>query len=949
MKYRLLIAIIAVFAFGKTLHAQISSLQIQGKITDTLHASLPSATVLLLDPVDTSLISYARTNNDGEFVFKNLKKAKYIVKSTYLGFIPSMILVDVQDGKSKDMGVVKLKEIASELMEVVIKAAKAPISIRGDTIEYDASTFKVPEGSTVEDLLRRLPGLDVASDGSIKSEGRDVTKVTVDGKRFFGSDPKAATKNLPAEGISKVQIFNEETEEQKLTGSSSTPPDKTMNLKLKDDFKKGGFGKATAGIGTEDTYEFKGNYNKFNDKEQFSILGNTNNTGRNGLSWNDYQDFKGAGGMRWGDGGDFGFGSGGRRFIMYSDDDDSDGAEDVSSSFFGGGSAGLPKNYSGGVNYNYNDKKNDFSGVYFYSQKGLLSETTNTGQTFLSDATLNKNNLNTADKTSKNHAMEFRFEKTIDSLNSLVLNVNTALNNSHNLSGGILSLNRNNSGTNVLSNYSVLDNLTDKTTKLARINAIYRKKFKTKGRSLGLSSSFVINKADSDAHQSSDNKFYDLNGILDSTSLINQNSNTVADKNQVDANAMYTEPLSKKVFWSTFYNFSNSNEKVDRGVFDNLNNVLTPNDLLSRNYNNAIMTNRLGSFVRYNYNGTNISLGIARQRYDLKGDYNAGPTAGISGTIDKTYYNWLPNVGMNFDLKGNKYLSLEYDVSASLPSIRQLQPIIDNSNPLYITVGNPDLIPEVNHEISGRYSRFSPFSFINFSANVGYSLYEDQIISNQTVNDKLVTTTNYINYSGGQSMWSWCNFSFPIIKNKFTVNFNFSPNYSKSFAFVNTALNKTNTLSNRGGFGINFTPNDKLSVYANGSVTVSDTKYDINSSQNQSTVNQNYSLEVNTKLIWNIFLNSSFNYSKYQNDRFAFNREVPILNISLYRLVLPKNRAEVRISLYDAFNKNTSISQNSSFNSFSQTSTPTLARYAMLSLSYNIRGMKSSVKKDTWW
>ena len=278
------------FVFNSILSAQNSRISISGEVQDTHGEPLAESTILLLDPLDSTLITYSRADYNGVFEFKNLKAQNYLVKISFVGFVNHFELIKEPKGNI-NIGTIKLQEISKELFEIVVKEARAPMSIRGDTIEYDASTFKVPPGSTVEELLRRLPGMEVDGEGAIKSEGQDVTRVTVDGKQFFGSDPKAATKNLPAEGISKVQVFREVTEEEKITGNKRMDGAKTMNLELKEEFKKGGFGKVIAGVGTEERFEIKGNYNKFDEKHQFSLVGVGNNTGRNGLGWNDYQDF----------------------------------------------------------------------------------------------------------------------------------------------------------------------------------------------------------------------------------------------------------------------------------------------------------------------------------------------------------------------------------------------------------------------------------------------------------------------------------------------------------------------------------------------------------------------------------------------------------------------------------------------------------------------------------
>ncbi|WP_353718261.1 carboxypeptidase-like regulatory domain-containing protein [Dyadobacter sp. 676] len=226
-------------------HAQTGGrFTLKGVVADTAGAGLPEATVMLLTPKDSTLVNFMRTSKQGAFEFKGLKRGSYLLKITYVGYLPYQHTVNPNDGDLTDMGSIKMAFMDQNLYEVVVKAFRAPLSIRGDTIEYDPKAFKVPPGANVEDLIRRLPGMQVEQDGSIKAQGETVKRVTVDGKRFFGDDTKAATKNLPAEAISKVQVFNEKTEQARLTGVDDGKHEKTLNLQLKDSHKKGGFGKS---------------------------------------------------------------------------------------------------------------------------------------------------------------------------------------------------------------------------------------------------------------------------------------------------------------------------------------------------------------------------------------------------------------------------------------------------------------------------------------------------------------------------------------------------------------------------------------------------------------------------------------------------------------------------------------------------------------------------------
>ena len=483
MKKPLLLLILSLLSLS--LYSQ-QTYNISGSVTDTLNDPLIYATVLLLEKADSTMVDFARTELDGSFKFKDVKSGKHIVKTTYIGYIPFTVDASSTDGTNISLGQIKMNELAEELMTVVIKAAKAPIKMRGDTIEYDATTFKVPEGSTVEDLLKRLPGIEVESDGSISADGKDVSKVTVDGKSFFGSDPKAATKNLPAEGISKVQVFDTKTEEEEITGATGQAEDKTMNLELKEEFKKGGFGKVTAGIGNEDRAELKGNYNKFNKTIQFSVVGVGNNTGRNGLGWDDYQDFMGSQSFNFGDGTDYGF-PGGGRYNYYFGGGGGGLESSIQSIFFAGDqNGGLPENYSGGLNFNYDDSKNKLSTVYYYNQAGLIKTGTSSRDRFFNGFTTSEISNNTNDDLSNGHRTEIEYIREIDSLHTVKFKVNAALIDETRFSTETSSVKRE----TTLANTANATNNVDTKGQLINGLLLFRKKFQKKGRNMGLNTFF---------------------------------------------------------------------------------------------------------------------------------------------------------------------------------------------------------------------------------------------------------------------------------------------------------------------------------------------------------------------------------------------------------------------------------------------------------------------------
>jgi hypothetical protein len=925
------------------LWAQSNKIQIIGTVRDTFQEPLADATVLLLDPLDSTLVSYTRANANGEFELKNIKAGDYLVKISFVGFVNHFEKIKNPSGRV-DIGVVTLKEISKELFEVVIREARAPMTIRGDTIEYDASTFKVPPGSTVEELLRRLPGLEIGPDGGIKSEGQDVTRVMVDGKQFFGSDPKAATKNLPAEGIAKVQVYREVTEEEKVTGNKRMDGNKTMNLELKEEFKKGGFGKIIAGAGTEDRWEIKGNYNKFDEKNQISFVGVGNNTGRNGLGWNDYQDFKGNQAFNFDDG-VFGFGGGGgqgRRFVIRSG-----GGEGISNSFFGSSDAGFPEVASSGINYNHdNGKERKFSGLYFFDYKGLQADAFRTQQVFLPTFSYTNRDTSGTQTGNTNHSIELSFEDQLDSLTTLSVKASGFANRGTILSDARVNLRRQD-GT--LSNVSAINNDIDSENYVGRVNAILRRKFLKEGRNLGLSASYGYSNRSSDVLQRSENLFFSPEGILVENALQNQIVESASLENEFRFNVIFVEPLKKNFFLETFYNFSNTANQVDRFTGDREDGLVFANDSLSRYSDNVTLFNRLGSSIRFTNKTWNIQTGASVQQYRILGEFRAGPTFDFSGNVDNLFRAVSPYLSLDYSKQRNKSMGLNYILDNTVPSFDQLQPVVDNSNPLLIREGNPNLLPTFNHNVSLRFRMFNPMQFTSLFTTLSYTYTDNPIIFEQVVNEQFVTFIRPINYRHRHNARGFLSYGFPIVKNKFTVNTNYSLNLGRSFALVNEIENQTRDISNRITLRLNITPLENISLFLGAEAGISDITYSLSSSQDQRIVNQNYSATFNTKLPLGLYFNSDYNYSLFQNQRFGFDTRIPILNLSLYKVFLKDNKGELRFTGFDVFDQNRRINQFANANQVSDTLTTNLARYFMLSFTYNMRGVSTDINPRRGW
>ncbi|GAB2593934.1 TonB-dependent receptor domain-containing protein [Spirosoma areae] len=927
-----------------------SRFTLQGRAVDTAAAPLASSTVMLLSAKDSSLVNFTRTGDNGSFSFKNLKTGNYVLKISFVGYIPYNQVIGPATEAVVDLGALKLKPITRELMEVVVRTAKAPLTIKGDTIEYNASSFKVPPGSTVEDLLRKLPGVQIDQDGNIRAQGQEVKKVTVDGKSFFGDDPKLATKNLQAEAISKVQVYNDKTEQAKLTGVEDGKKEKTVNLELKEEFKKGGFGKVTAGAGPASNNiaartEIKGNYNKFDSKRQFSIIGLGNNTNQQGLSFNDYQDFRGSNSFNWNDNADFGFSGSGRGFYVGDDD------ETLGIPVGGGNGRGFSTNAAGGANYNYDTKKTKLSTSYYYNQTRLELNALRNRKNFLQNSSFRTADTSSQVNFNGNHRVSIRFEKQLDSLNTLIFINNSRLNNGNSTLNTNQSLYRN-GGTPPIENLSTRNttgNITDARQFGSANSLIYRLKFKKKSRSFAASASYQINTSDGDLELRSRSDFFGAISANEQLRLIRQDQATNSLRNEYKASLLYVEPFAKKFFWETFYNFSLRYDEVDRNVLNvgDAGQVLSLNDSLSRYYKNNYLFNRLGSSVRYSYKGLNISAGLAGQQFAIDGRYAADQTSAKFETINRTFTTIVPNVSLNYDMKNNRYLYSGYDVNVRIPSSRDLQPIINNSNPLFINKGNPNLLPELRHNLNVGFYYFNPGSFINVGANVYGTYFVNQIVYSQEIDQQtLVTTTTPENLTGGKNLGSYLNFGFPLKKTKATMNLNSQLNFGSNLTNVNRVLNQTNNENYNVGTRLDLTPTEWLTFYAGANIGRTNTRYSINTAQNQTLINNNFNGDLTLKLPAGIYVNTSMNYRINKNDRFGFDQRIPIWNASAFYILGKAKKAEIRLSGFDLLNRNIQISQYAGQNYVQDERVQTLARYFMLSFTYNMRGVQAKMRRD---
>jgi hypothetical protein len=943
MKNLFLLAVLCLLSVA--IYAQsppLTRFTLQGRAVDTSAAPLASSTVMLLSAKDSSLVNFTRTNDAGAFSFKNIKAGNYVLKISFVGFIPYNQVIKPTGDAIMDLGALKMKPITRELMEVVVRTAKAPLTIKGDTIEYNASSFKVPPGSTVEDLLRKLPGVQIDQDGNITAQGQSVKKVTVDGKNFFGNDPKQATKNLQAEAITKVQVFNDKTEQAKLTGIDDGKKEKTVNLELKEEFKKGGFGKVTAAAGPASNNvsaraEGKASYNKFNAKHQFSLVGLGNNTNQQGLSRDDYQDFRGSNAYNSNQNADFGFSG---SFFNYSDSGD----EGLGIPVSGRQGVGFSNNAAGGANYNFDTKEKKWSGSYYYNQTRIELDAQRKRDNTLPQDQYTTNETSNQINFNGNHRVSLRYEKVIDSLNTLVF-----INNSR-YGTGNAQLFRNQiltRSSGATTNNESVNNSTQ--SQFATSNSlIYRHKMRSKkGRSFAASATYEVNTNDATLNLDSRNTYSGPITAADKLSDIHQDQRNDITRSEYKASLQYVEPFAKRYFWETFYNFSLRNDEVDRDVFNRGDSRVVRNDTLSLYYKNNYVYNRLGSSVRYSYKGLNISAGLAGQRFTLNGEFAPDQTASNFQQINRVFTAVIPNFSLNYSMKNNRYLGLYYNVNVQIPSSRDLQPVINNSNPLFINQGNPDLLPQLGHNLNMFFNYFNPGSFINAYISLNGTTYVNQIVQSQTTDTQtLVTVIKPENFSGGHNLGSYLGFGFPLKKTKATLDINGGFSAGNNPSRINGDVNDTRSQNYNAGARLSLTPTEWLTFYGNANFNVTNTQFSISANRNQTFTNNNFSGELTLKLPHDFYINTNLNYRINKNEQLNFDLRIPIWNASMYHILGKAKRAEIRLTAVDMLNRNVAVSLNRGVNYTQSETIQTLARYFTLGFTYNMRGVTAKMRRD---
>ena len=909
-----------IFFFSVTISAQKNG-TIKGIAFDTITKQpVPAATVTVVQKKDSTLVTFTMADSKGNFELRGIPNGEYRLLVTHVNYHNSNQYFTIDDNnKNVDLGNIAMSDAAKVLSEVVVRNEAPPVTLVGDTVQYNAGSFKTPPNANVEQLLKKLPGVQVDKDGTIKAQGERVNRVLVDGKEFFGNDPKVATKNLPADAVDKVQVYDRQSDQAQLTGFEDGNYEKTINLKLKEDKKKGVFGKIAAGGGTDERYEGKFNVNSFKGARQMSAIGMGNNNNAEGFSFMDILNFTGElRRMMQGSGG------GGAVNISISSDD-------VAGFPMGGNNSGIRTTWGGGLNYNnIIGKKTDLQSNYFYNRLNPKIERETNRQNILSGQPDFYNSKTFSDNLNNNHRLNLNTLFELDSLHSIRLTPSFSYQQTNNRSQ---SNYKTLSASNSLINDGFSNSASNNEGYNFRNDLIFRKKFNRKGRTLSLTLQTSLNNNKGDGSLYSVNNFY--NPVSKDT--INQRNSNESDLKSYNARIIYTEPVFKRSLMEFSVGRSNSkstSEKITHdynkvnGKYDQVNQQQT-ND-----FENTYGFTTAGWRMRTQKRKYNYSFGVTYQQAELEGKIINDTKDSVIG---KTFRNLLPNASFRYYFTRFKTFSLNYSANTNQPTMSQLQPVPDNTNPLYIREGNPDLKQEYTQQLRANLSLLSPYRNRNLFLFLTLQQTQNKIVNYDSVNLATgVRRTRPVNVDGIYNINGSINWSMPVHFLKANMGIGSNIGYNKSKQFINKALNNIRSLSFGPSLRFDFVPTDKLNISLESRFNYYNTKYSLQSLQSTKYFQQEYETGIDWQLPKNFFLSTDFTYTVNTRRAQGFNQQVPIWNASISKQFLRFNRGELKLSAMDLLNENIGISRNTNQGYIEDVRVNTLRRFFMLTFTYSL-------------
>ncbi len=895
-----------------------SPISIKGQIVDSSEKKqLHNASINILRAKDSVLVGTTRANKEGQFNLLAKNEGKYILMISYPQYADYIDKIELNNDQELNLGTVYLNTKTHLLKEVIIRSTVSAIRIKGDTTEYKADSFHVSANADVAELLKKMPGIQVNSKGEITAQGEKVNKVLVDGEEFFSDDPAVVTKNLRADIVDKIQVFDKKSDQASFTGIDDGQKTKTINVQLKEDKKNGYFGKAEFGTNFGQYGNGKLMANAFKGKKKMAAFFTQDNTRFEALSWDETRNYS--------DGGNT------------STEMNEDGGVMINFSGEGdfGDNVGLPKQQSAGLVFGNKWTKSSTNNSAQYQNLIVDAIGTNYSKTILPDSSFTNITSNSQHSDKKKYKLNSINEWGTDTTGLFKLTIKAAdvLKNSNTDYDGKTF---GESG-HIINQSNRISALSEDDKTLAATLS-YRQKFAKKGRTISFVSDMNFNDKTQDGTLVSDNKYFNYNGTIIKKDSADQLKKSKQNTSTINSNVVYTEPLGKKSFIIFKYDLNVGKNDAERNSYDNAGNASFVNltnakriDSLSNHFifntiNNAGSVNY--RFVDKKVNWV-LGSGFGTANYELN-DLAKNTIRSVS------YNNFIPSFSFNYNPKQQRRLRLDYTGKTTNPTLLQVQPIVDNSDPLNVNIGNANLKQGFTNVVNLSANDFKVLKSRYIFMNLTYTN-SDNAISNSSTVDALGKRLNqYINVQGTYGYRGSFYYGMDIYKG-LQLGANLNGGFSRYVNMVNgirnvndnTNISYGTSLSYWGEKSVNF----YLNLNANDNRTVSSIRP--GSATNYWTYQVNGNTQLKFKKI-KTYVDLNIEATLYQKSKvFPDQKDVYIFSPSIRKVLGKSDSWEVKAYAFDLLNQNTNIQRNISSNFISESSNNGIRRYFMFSLIYN--------------
>ena len=890
--------------FSPMAFAQQSGVNVTGSVVEQgSDTPIEQATVRLLNVKDSAMVRGVVSARNGSFTLKNVKKGSYLLHITFIGYDPLYQPLQITGKKNPvNVGKLELSDGAIELGEAVVIGKAPEVTVRNDTVEYNADSYKVTEGSVLEDLLKKMPGVEVDGEGKITVNGKEVKKVMVDGKEFFSDDPKVASKNLPAKMIDKLQVLDKKSDMAQMTGFDDGEEETVINLTVKPGMKQGWFGNAYGGYGSKDRYEGNAMVNRFVNNDQITFMGGANNTNNMGFSDLASTMFSGMGG------------GGGRR------------------GGFGAGS-GITSSGNAGLNFSkeFKPDKLTLGGNTRYSHSDNDARSKSDRQNILPGDSSSYDNSEAMSRTkSDNFGVDFRLEWKPDTMTQLIFRPSFSLSHSMNdnfSDATTLDNERDTVNTNKSSNYSESNGY--------NLNASidFSRKLNNKGRVFSATLSGGNSDSYSDGMNRSDIVYFNQTDAL-KNSIIDQRSRYDNKGFNYRAYVSWVEPIGHNNFIQATYSISQRKQEALKNVYnqdaDGIYNVL--DSAYSQSYRNNFISQRASLSFKSQRAKFNYTIGLNLDPSYSSSENFVGDTT--LSKITRKVVNLSPMAQFNYMFDKRTNLRIMYNGRTSQPSMTQLQPVADISDPTNITIGNPDLNPRYTNNVFIRFQQFTPEKQRAFMIMANGSYIINDIVSYTSYNQETgVKTTTYKNVNGNYSGNVRMMLNTPLKNKKFSINSMTMASFANSNGYINEEKNTNRNLilSERGGIDFR---SSYLDLGVNGNIRYNATSNSLQKENNQNTFNYGAGGYTTIYLPLNFKIESDVNWSTNSGYGDGFKQNEVLWNASASKSFLKNNQGTLRFKIYDILQQRSNISRSITASYIQDSEYNTLGSYFMVHFIY---------------